>query len=141
MNTLSVAVRDAKSPEKQAAGRDCAPMRYPYPLCLSTAAGLPPRHTGAPPSGTATTERSSTPPAWRPARKLSPTLPPHNRPPHPLLPDTARAPPSRDRRCVTSSQKRPRPLLEIASPAARLGAVNGQATDSLSSQGETKQQY
>lgn len=39
MNSLSVAVRDAKSPEKQAAARDCAPMRYPYPLRLSTAAG------------------------------------------------------------------------------------------------------
>lgn len=36
---MSVAVRDAKSPEKQAVARNCAPMRYPCPLSLSTAAG------------------------------------------------------------------------------------------------------
>lgn len=37
---MSVAVRDARSPEKQAAAQDCSPMSYPYPpLSLSTAAG------------------------------------------------------------------------------------------------------
>lgn len=53
-------------------------------------------------------------------------------PPGPRLPG--------NRRCVTSSPKRPRPLLKIASPAALLGAINRQATAPSPLKGGTRQQ-
>lgn len=127
----------------KAGDRDCAPMRHPLlpsvsQSCWQGAGDLatlgPHPREQQPHRG-----RARPQPGGRQGSAPQPSDRTTNRPPHPLLPDTTRAPPSQDRRCVTSSLKRPRPLLEIASPARPLGAMNGQATASPPQEGTRRQ--